>query len=169
MAKRRAEPTADRSGQVWVRIESFTRKWYISRTDLSAAERVDDEAQLELVATIEAITPAQKKHLGASMDISLLSAQVYSADGSSGPPFFGSLTLRGAQRSALAYLPPRPFWQLPGLIEVSSTRLSLGWDSMHRGAADLVSLFVGDETDLEELGSDCVRATCGDGVRLDKS
>ena len=31
--------------------------------------------------------------------------------------FFGSLTLRGEHRSALAYLPQQPFWALPRLIE----------------------------------------------------
>jgi hypothetical protein len=39
------------------------------------------------------------------MHISLLSAQSYSCDKRTVSAFFGSLTLHGSQRSALAYLP----------------------------------------------------------------
>jgi hypothetical protein len=112
---------------------------------------------LEIAATIEAISPSQKKHLGAEMDISLLSAQNYSRGSETASVFFGSLTLRGSRRSALAYLPPQPFWQLPALISEGANWLSLGWSEIHRGGADLMSVFLGDEADLEQFAADCAR------------
>jgi hypothetical protein len=50
------------------------------------------------------------------MLISLLSARNYSVQKQTVSAFFGSLTLRGSQRSALADLPPKPFWELPAII-----------------------------------------------------
>lgn len=156
MAKRRAGAAADSSGNVWAKIEGYTRKYFISRSDVGNDRLIDDEAQLEIEATIQAISPAQKKHLGAAIQISLLSAQNYSSDKQPVSAFFGSLTLRGSQRSALAYLPQKPFWEFPALIAGGSDWLCLGWDSMHRGFADLTSVFVGDEADLEQFGQACV-------------
>ena len=85
-------------------------QYFISRGDVGSDSRIDDEAQLELEAAIEAITPAHKKHLGTTMHISLLSAQNYSVEKQAFSTFFGSLMLRGSQRSARAYLPSKPFW-----------------------------------------------------------
>jgi hypothetical protein len=151
---------------VWVRITSYKRKYYISRTDRGdETTRTDDEAQLEIRGTIVAITPAQKKHLDAAMEISLLCAQDYSPGSNKASPFFGSVTLRGSQRSALAYLPPKPFWELPGLISEGSNWLCLGWSAIHRGWGEVTSVFVGDEADLEQLGSTCIRAVKDVGVK----
>ena len=158
MAKRRAGTAPDTSGEVWVRITSYKRKYYISRSDVGAAWRTDDKAQLEVIATIEAISAAQKKHLGANMEISLLCAQDYSPESKGGPAFFGSVMLRGSQRSALAYLPPKPFWELPSIISEGSSWLCLGWSAIHRGWAELTSVFAGDSSDLDQLGSTCIRA-----------
>jgi hypothetical protein len=87
------------------------------------------------------------------MDISLLCAEDYSSTPSSVSAFFGSLTLRGSQRSALAYLPAMPVWEMPAMIAAGSTWLCLGWKVIHRGFADLNSVFAGDEADLEQLGA----------------
>ena len=141
----------------WVEIDSFTRRYFISRSGVGADSLIDDEAQLEIEATIKAISPAHKKYLGQAMHVSLLSAQRYSGETQSVSAFFGSLTLRGSRRSALAYLPPKPFWELPAMIAGGARWLNLGWTSMHRGYADLTSLFVGDEADLQQYGAECVR------------
>jgi hypothetical protein len=116
MPKRKPGAEPDSSGDVWLKISGYTRKYFISRTDVGADGRIDDEAQLEIAGTIKAISPAQKKHLGAAMLISLLSARNYSVQKQTVSAFFGSLTLRGSQRSALADLPPKPFWELPAII-----------------------------------------------------
>ena len=150
MRKLKARTT---SGEVWIRVASYKRKYYISRPEHGLAGRTDDEAQLEIEATIEAVSPPHKKHLGATLELSLLSAQDYSSERSTVSPFFGSVTLSGSQRSALAYLPPKPFWELPSVIGSGATWISLGWSSMHRGYADLTSVFVGDEGDLEQFGA----------------
>ena len=156
MPQRRAGGAPDSSGDVWVQITRYARKYFISRSGLGDDELIDDEAQLEITAAIQAISPAHKKHLGATMQISLVSAHNYSVEKPIVPAFFGSLTFRRSQHSALAYLPPQPFWQLPAMITEGSTWLRLGWSSMHRGSADLTSVFFGDDTDLQQLGSTCV-------------
>lgn len=66
-------PAPDTSGDVWVEIDSFTRKYFISRSDVGADSLIDDEAQLEIEATIKTISQAHKKHLGDAMHISVLS------------------------------------------------------------------------------------------------
>ena len=133
MAKRKLK-ARNISGEVWIRVASYKRKYYISRPDLGSDGRTNDEAQLEIEGTIEAVSPPHKKHLGAVLELSLLSAQDYSSDRSSVSPFFGSVTLRGSQRSALAYLPPKPFWELPAVIGSGAIHIALGWTSRRRGA-----------------------------------
>ena len=168
-AKRRAGAAPNTSGEVWVSVVSYKRKYYISRTDIGPQGRIDDEAQLEIVATAEAITRAQKKHLGETMYISLLCAQGYSEERPTVSAFFASITLRGSQRTALAYLPPTPFWELPAVISQGATWLCLGWSSMHRGYADLTSVFVGDETELGQFGTTCVRRSATTDASLERA
>ena len=154
MGQKRRRPVRkkDNTGEAWARIHSCRSKYYISRNDLARDEvcRIDDEAQLEIVATIEVITPAQRAHLGEQIFISLLAATKYAPEDRSAP-FFGSVSLRGQQRSALAYLPSRPFWELPAIIRGGAGNICLGWTSMRRGYAELGSIFLGDDEDRIEL------------------
>jgi hypothetical protein len=125
MPQRSARSAPDSSGDVWLQIRGHTRKYFISRTDGRVEAQIDDEAQLEITAMITAISLHHKKHLGWPMHISLLSAQIYTARERTTSAFFGSLTLRASQRSALAYLPPKPFWELPAMISEGS-RIAAG-------------------------------------------
>lgn len=157
MAKpiRRKEP--DTSGEVWIHIQSYKRKYFISLADHGANDRSSDEAQLRIMGMIRAISPALKKHMGYSIEVSLLCAQSYTAHNTS-TTLFGSLTFRGSQRSALAYLPPQPFWHLPSVIERGSSWLSLSWKSIYRGHATLNSIYLGDDGDFDDFADSCVRA-----------
>jgi hypothetical protein len=155
----RKAPTPETSGDVWIRIVSLKRKYFISLAEPGDAGRTSDEAQLQIAGSIEAISPAQKKHVGSAMHVSLLCAQSYSStDAAAATTLFGSLTLRGSQRSALAYLPPDPFWELHAIIESGSAWLCLGWASLSRGLGNLSSVYFGDDDDVEEFAANCVWA-----------
>jgi hypothetical protein len=125
--------------------------YYISRDELEGGEyRVDDEAQLEIIGTIDAITRAQRKHLGAELQVSLLAAERYGPKEAAPIAFFGSMNLRASQRSALAYLPSRPFWALPGLMR-GEVWISIGWKSLQRGYGEVASVFVGGAEERQRL------------------
>ena len=147
-AKKRREGNA---GEVWAKIVSFRPKYYISSTNVGDDRRIDDEAQLELVAIIDAISPTQRKHLGQAMDISLLATESYTPRELTTPKFFGSVNMRGSHRSAMAYLPSAPFWALSDLIRGREAWMCFGWAIMHRGYGQLISFFVGDAEDRRSL------------------
>ena len=150
--KRSARRTKENSGEVWARILSQKSKYYISQTELRDETcRIDDEAQLEIVAMIDAITPALRKHLGGELTVSLLAAEQYAPQAATAGRFFGSVNMRGSQRSALAYLPSQPFWALPALIAGGASYVCIGWNCMRQGYAELSSLFVGDAEDRAYL------------------
>lgn len=149
--KRGIATRPDDTGEVWAKIISHRSKYYVSRRDPGDDCRIDDEAELEIVATIDAITPAFRKHLGQEMVISLLAAEKYGPNERDSSPFFGSVNLRGAQRSALAYLPSTPFWALPAMIRDRDAWVCIGWTLMKRGHAHVSSVFIGDAQDRNKL------------------
>jgi hypothetical protein len=149
--KRRSRDTVNESGEVWAKIFGSRSTYYISPVNGREESRIDDEAELELLTTIDAITVAQRKYIGEEMTISLLAAERYGGDESRAAPFFGSVNLRGSQRSALAYLPSTPFWQLPGLMADRDAWICIGWTHLRRGSGQLSSLFIGDEQDRDRL------------------
>src|SRR4051812_42078855 len=104
-------------GEVWAKIISHKSSYYICRHEDGSDEHgVADEAQLQIICMIDAITSGQRKHIGEQLIVSLVAAVKYDLKGHPSLPFFGSVSLRGSQRSALAYLPSKPFWALPNLI-----------------------------------------------------
>jgi len=62
-------------GEVWAKIITQRASYYISREGPGEKAMADDEAELEIVATIDAITSLQRKHLGQEMVISLPAAE----------------------------------------------------------------------------------------------
>jgi hypothetical protein len=44
--------------------------------------------------------------------------------------------------------------------------LRLGWKVIHRGYADLNSVFAGEEADLEQLGAACIRVAHGASLEM---
>jgi hypothetical protein len=61
--------------EVWAKIITQRASYYISREGPGEKAMADDEAELEIVATIDAITSLQRKHLGQEMVISLPAAE----------------------------------------------------------------------------------------------
>jgi len=147
----RKKPRDVEAGEVWAKIVSFRPKYYISRSGIADDCRIDDEAQLEVVAIIDAISAAQGKHVGQEMDISLLATESYTPREFTTPKFFGSVNMRGSHRSAMAYLPSAPFWALPDLICGRDAWVCFGWEPMHRGYGQLTSFFIGDAEDRRSL------------------
>jgi hypothetical protein len=150
-SKRRGSDTSH-DGEVWAKIISHKSSYYISRDAVGDDQyRVHDEAQLEIIGTIDAIAPRQRKHLGEQLLVSLIAAEKYEPKEPASVPFFGSVNFRGSQRSAFAYLPSKPFWALPDLIGNRGAWICVGWKSLHRGYAQLDSVFIGDAGDRGHL------------------
>jgi hypothetical protein len=131
--------------ELCARVLSVQRRYFISRSDQDDKQFIDDEAQLEIEALIESISTRHRKHVGEPLYLSLLSAQRYAPEEKSPTSFFGSVSIRGNDRSALAYLPPQPFWALPDVIRDGSNVMELTFTPMHRGFAHLLSLYVAEK------------------------
>jgi hypothetical protein len=127
------------------RILKVRRRYFISRSDDYEKPLIDDEAEIEIDAVIEDVPRRHRKHLGEEIKISLLSAKRYAPEDKAPTTFFGSVTMRGGQRSALAYLPSQPFWHVPALISEGAELLELTFTPARRGFAHLLSLHLTDE------------------------
>jgi len=134
--------------EVTARILSYRRNYYVGR--LAGPESiVDDEAALEVDAVIEGASPRHRKHVGQPIAFRLL----HSERGDEGPSrvsaFSGSVTLRGQQRSMLAYLPEQPFWALPDLIERGADIVQCTFVPMSSGHGDMLSFYLGRRDEIE--------------------
>lgn len=127
------------------RILNVRRRCYISRSNDYENPLIDDEAEIEIEAAIEHISARHQKRLGETMSISLLAANRYAPEEGTPTYFFGSVTMRGDYRSALAYLPSPPFWEIPALIGHGALLIELTFTPMKQGFAHLLSLYVTDE------------------------
>jgi hypothetical protein len=135
------------------RVISFRQSYYISRSDGRGGSLIDDEAILEVEATIDAISERHRKHIGECISISLLNANRYTGERGDVSPFFGSVTFRGTQRSALAYLPAGPFATLPQLIERGADTVQVQFSALRHGWGELLNLWLGTRGDLEAMGT----------------
>jgi hypothetical protein len=133
------------------RIVSVRHNYFISRADGRGGTLVDDEAILDIEGAVTSISKRHCKHLGEPISISLIHAARYTGWKQDISPFFGSVRLRGSQRSALAYLPVEPFGRLPQLIDRGAQFLELRFSPLRHGFGELLSLYVADtiETPLE--------------------
>lgn len=129
-------------------ILTVSRNYYVSSSQLGDESYTDDEAILEVAGLIEEISPRHRKHLGLPITISLLSAKRYSPKREPSSSFFGSSNLRGASRSALSYLPAKPFWHIPEMIAGGADYIELRFAPLVRGYAPLWSLWIGKQPDL---------------------
>jgi len=129
----------------------FSLNYYLSRYGPGSEALVDDEAALIIDAVVDKISDRHRAHVGEPIEIMLLPAQRYPRNPASYLLFFGSVTMRGQQRSALAYLPSRPFWEMPSLIERGASLVQLHFEGLYRGHGDLTGSFIGHRDDLESL------------------
>ena len=127
------------------RILKVRRHYFITRSDDREKPFIDDEAEIQIDAVIEDVSAKHRKHLGEAISVTLLSARRYAPEDKAPTSFFGSVTMRGSQRSALAYLPPVPFWNVPTLIRDGAELLELTFTPMKRGFSDLLSVHITDE------------------------
>lgn len=134
------------------RILSVSRSYYVSSAEVGEVAYIDDEAILELEGLIEGVSPRHRKHLGLPITISLLSARRYSPQREPGSAFFGSINIRGASRSALSYLPAKPFWHIPEMIAGGADCIELRFAPLVRGYAPLSSVWIGKQSDLPAQG-----------------
>jgi hypothetical protein len=127
------------------RVLKVSRRYFIGRSDDYEMTFIDDEAQIEIAAVIEDASGRHQKHVGEEISISLISAKRYAPEDRAPTTFFGSVTMRGTQQSALAYLPSMPFWSVPDLIRDGSELLELTFTPMKQGFAHLLSVHLTDE------------------------
>lgn len=127
------------------RILKVRRRYFITRSEDYEKPFIDDEGEIQIEAVIEDVSGKHRKHLGEAISVTLLSARRYAPEDKAPATFFGSVTLRGSQRSVLAYLPSRPFWNVPALISDGAELLELTFTPMRRGFVDLLSVHVTDE------------------------
>jgi hypothetical protein len=73
--RQRSDGAHKRSWRGLGQIITQRASYYISREGPGEKAMADDEAELEIVATIDAITSLQRKHLGQEMVISLPAAE----------------------------------------------------------------------------------------------
>lgn len=142
-AKKHIEPEELRA-----RIVTVSRSYYVSCSEVDDESYVDDEAIIEVEGLIEEVSPRHRKHLGLPITISLLSAKRYSPKREPSSAFFGSINLRGESRSALSYLPAKPFWHIPEMIAAGADCIELRFAPLVRGYASLSSLWIGKLSDL---------------------
>jgi hypothetical protein len=109
------------------------------------AERVDDEAAIEIDAEILKIEPLQPQYLGQQIACSILCARSFhrgmSPEKPSGVPLLYSITLRRNTRSLLAYLPADAFWAILARLEAGKlSYLEARYQKPSRGYGELTSL-----------------------------
>jgi hypothetical protein len=119
---------------------SFSRSYLITFSDAGEDGAVDDEAILDIEAVIETINRRHLEHLGQQISLRLLHSRRYGGKTEHEPSCFGSVTLRGQERSVLAYLPREPFWALPSVIESGASILEISFSRTSSGFGDLLSL-----------------------------
>ena len=146
---RSGKPTARiEPEEITVRVLSFRRTYFIGRLG-GPQSVIDDEATLDVDAVIEGTSNRHAKHVGQGMLVRLLHSECRSENSSKVSSFFGTVTLRGQQRSMLAYLPEQPFWALPELIESGADTIQCTFIPMSSGYGDLLSFYMGRRDELE--------------------
>jgi hypothetical protein len=130
-----------------INIRSFSRNYFIARSGSGDDAFTDDEAILDIDGIIERAEGRSGRHLEQPISVRLLSSKRYVKSEARDCHFFGSVTLRGRQRSALAYLPSEVFWELPFLLREGASVVQLTFERMTGGYGDLVSLYIGGPSD----------------------
>lgn len=137
---KRAEPE-----ELTARILDYSTNYFIARSGGLGQAYADDEAALEVNATIERIARRHLKHLHQPISFRLLHSRRYQGEVESISKFFGSVTLWGSQRYVLAYLPELPFWALPAMIARGCGIIQCTYEPMRGGHGDLLSFYVAPE------------------------
>jgi hypothetical protein len=142
-ARRRKGPT-DPEHRLIGSIKSTSFTYFIAANRAKERQFVEDEAIIDLTATIVKIDPPNSDHFGAEIECSLVCARRFDETislANLGRPFFLSVTLKRNQRSMLAYLPSDAFWALEAQLGRGSiTHIELSYLRPFRGWGDLTSI-----------------------------
>lgn len=130
-----------------IRLVSFRRNYFIARRGTGHATFADDEAILDIDGIIERAARRSARRVDHSISVRLLNSTRYAQNERRDCRFFGSITLRGQQRSALAYLPSEVFWGLPSLFGEGASVIQLTLEPLAGGYGDLVSLYIASPDD----------------------
>ncbi|WP_037499256.1 hypothetical protein [Sphingomonas jaspsi] len=136
--------------EIWAEIQSSRRSYFISRKQRDEGAS-DDEAILSIQACIIEPPPSFRDCLGQSLDVSVISACRYGQNQDEPARFFGTVNLQSKSRSALAYLPPAPFWAMPKMIDEGSRLLNLSFVQLRGRMGYLTGLYLCDAEDRAEL------------------
>lgn len=143
-SKKKPNPTAEHS--LIAKIVSGKFSYFIADRRPPGGSFVDDEAIIDLDATIEEILPKNPDHQGAMLECSLVCSRRYDvgpAENIAGHPSLFPITLKRNQRSVLAYLPSDAFWALQARLGSGSLDyLELTYVRPHRGTGDLTSIYL---------------------------
>jgi len=108
---RRKRPESE---ELTARIDGFSQTYYLAQTSV-VPRHLDDEAQLEIAATIVAVSSRHARFLNTPIEISLLCARKFvrdEPDATRERPFMLDMHLRKDRCSCMAYIPSDAFWAL---------------------------------------------------------
>jgi hypothetical protein len=135
---RSAEPRS-----LTARIVSAAPSYFIAERQ-GALGAVNDEAILNVIGLIDTISPQHKEHLGQEIEISLMCARTFAAEGrtpTSDRSFFLPLHLGRSRRSIAAYMPADAFWWLCAMIGSGTLAyIEADFAPPRRGGSDLLNL-----------------------------
>lgn len=136
------------------RISGIQQAYFISQYRMRG-EHVDDEAMIDVLGTIEFISPRLKQHLGAPIEMSFACARTYNSAGptpTSDKPVLLTMNLRKNNRSFLAYLPSAPYWSIPNMIAIGSvTHVHAMFAPITRGSGELLSVYLLPEAKVDDV------------------
>ena len=150
-----AKKTVIAPEELTAKIESYCRTYYLAQHS-GEGRRLEDEAQLEITATIIDISKRHRRFLCAPIEINLLTARSF--DRSDEPTksaeavFLCQINLRKGSCSCLAYLPADAFWALPDMHRSGAvTHIQIAFEPTRHGSGALQSIYLAPEAKLEPI------------------
>jgi len=136
-------------------IETVERTYYASQ-ERDRGKFFNDEAILDLVGTIQDISPRHKRFLGHTIEMSFVCARRFKSDSEApeAKPFLLSIRLKKDRCSFMAYLPADAFWALPAMIASKAvTRIEARFADVRYGSGELLSVYFASPSKLAELAT----------------
>lgn len=154
MPKRKSSRFPPPEGLV-ARIDSHRLSYYASQPQERDPPFFDDEALIDISATIERVSERHRAYVGQTLEITLACARTYKPgdlSASQDTPSLFSMTLKQAQRSCLGYLPSEAFWPIPLLIENGTyTHVETRFTPLSRGHGELLGIWLGTRAGLDAI------------------
>lgn len=140
--------------ELTAKIESFSQSYYVSQS-VGEGARLDDEAQIEISATIIDISKRHRRFLGEPIEISLLRARSFRRHEDTPAaerPFLLYMILRRDRCSCLGYIPSDVFWAIPDMLHTNAvSHIQASFEATRRGSGELLSIYLAPEAKLEPI------------------